>query len=58
MIDETHQNIQAIADLAGWTNETLLHLIARWAHEIGEAADLLAFLDQIESEEYAARTLD
>lgn len=58
MIDETHQNIQALADWAGWSNDTLLNLIARWADEVGEAEDLLAYLDQIASAEDEASALD
>lgn len=58
MIDETDQNIQALADWAGWSDATLLSLIARWADEVGEAEDLLAFLDQIASAEDEARGLD
>ena len=58
MIDTTHQRLQDIADRAGWSDHTLLLLIARWADHVGQARTLVEHLDQIASDEDQASTLD
>jgi len=47
----TKSTIQSIASSAGWSEDTLLHLICQHLDAKGQAADLISFLGNISDEE-------